>query len=99
MAYVKNQFVDGQVLTAECLNRMDSGIKEACDSAPPPCSDEDCGKVLSHTEDGHAWISVCEVPELQEQLKRLPVVLTQAEYDSLEEPEPDVLYMIVRDES
>lgn len=33
MAYTKQNFTDGQVLTASCLNRMEQGICDACDAA------------------------------------------------------------------
>lgn len=33
MAYQCQNFKDGQVLTAECLNKMDKAIEEACKSS------------------------------------------------------------------
>ncbi len=56
MQYEKQEFVNGQVLTAECLNRMESGIKGACDAVPPSCTSTDCSKVLSHGENGCEWV-------------------------------------------
>lgn len=56
MGYECQNFKNGQVLTAECLNRMDQGIKDACDSVPPACDKKDCSKILSHGENGHEWI-------------------------------------------
>lgn len=32
--YEKQYFVDGQVLTAECMNRMEEGIRKACLTCP-----------------------------------------------------------------
>lgn len=58
MQYEKQTFVNGQVLTAECLNRMEDGIKGACDAVPPACDATDCSKVLSHGENGCEWIDM-----------------------------------------
>ena len=58
MNYEKQTFVNGQVLTAECLNRMEEGIKGACDAAPPSCTSKDCSKVLSYGENGPEWVDM-----------------------------------------
>jgi hypothetical protein len=58
MQYEKQEFVNGQVLTAECLNRMEEGIKGACDAVPPACSAKDCSKVLSYGKNGCEWIDL-----------------------------------------
>lgn len=58
MNYEKQNFVNGQVLTAECLNRMEEGIKGACDAVPPACDSADCSKVLSYGKDGYEWINM-----------------------------------------
>jgi hypothetical protein len=58
MKYEKQKFVNGQVLSAECLNHMEEGIKVACDAAPPTCTATDCSKMLSHGENGCEWIDV-----------------------------------------
>lgn len=54
--YEKQTFINGQILSAEILNRMESGIKSACDAAPPECTDTDCSKVLSHGPNGCEWV-------------------------------------------
>lgn len=56
MNYEKQEFKNGQVLTAECLNRMEDGIKGACEAAPPTCDSADCSKVLSYGANGFEWI-------------------------------------------
>jgi hypothetical protein len=58
MQYEKQEFVNGQVLTAECLNRMEEGIKGACDAVPPTCDTKDCSKVLSYGKDGYEWVDM-----------------------------------------
>lgn len=58
MNYEKQTFKDGQVLTAECLNRMENGIKGACDAVPPACPTSDCSKVLSYGENGPEWVDM-----------------------------------------
>jgi len=58
MEYEKQTFVNGQVLTAECLNRMEEGIKGACDAVPPACDSADCSKVLSHGANGCEWVDM-----------------------------------------
>lgn len=58
MNYEKQTFVDGQVLTAECLNRMEGGIKQACEAAPPACPSADCSKVLSYGANGPEWVDM-----------------------------------------
>lgn len=32
--YEKQHFVDGQVLTAECLNKIEEGVRKACLTCP-----------------------------------------------------------------
>lgn len=56
MQYEKQVFTNGQVLTAECLNRMEEGIKGACEAIPPTCDSTDCSKVLSYGPNGFEWI-------------------------------------------
>lgn len=56
MNYEKQEFKNGQVLTAECLNRMEEGIKGACEAVPPTCDSADCSKVLSYGANGFEWI-------------------------------------------
>lgn len=56
MDYEKQNFKNGQLLTAECLNRMEDGIKGACDAVPPACDKADRSKILSHGEKGCEWI-------------------------------------------
>lgn len=56
MKYEKQTFVNGQVLTADCLNRMENGIKGACDAVPPACDSADCSKVLSYGANGCEWV-------------------------------------------
>jgi hypothetical protein len=58
MTYEKQNFTDGQVLTAECLNRMERGIKDACDAVPPACDTADCSKVLSYGMNGPEWVDM-----------------------------------------
>ena len=58
MGYECQNFKNGQVLNAECLNRMEQGIKDACDAAPPECSAKDCSRILSHGENGCEWIPI-----------------------------------------
>lgn len=54
--YEKQTFVDGQILTADCLNRMEKGIENACNAAPPECEVADCSMVLSHGANGCEWV-------------------------------------------
>ena len=56
MEYEKQTFVNGQILSAELLNRMELGIQNACNAAPPECLDADCSKVLSHGANGCEWV-------------------------------------------
>ena len=58
MQYEKQSFSNGQVLTAECLNRMEEGIKGACDAVPPTCDSTDCSKVLSYGKNGPEWVNM-----------------------------------------
>lgn len=58
MNYEKQEFKNGQVLTAECLNRMEEGIKGACEAVPPKCDSADCSKVLSYGRKGFEWINI-----------------------------------------
>ena len=58
MEYTKQEFVDGQVLTAEHLNHMETGIQRACDATPPACNATDCSKVLSYGENGLEWVDM-----------------------------------------
>ena len=60
MNYEKQTFVNGQVLTAECLNRMEEGIKGACEAVPPVCDSADCSKVLSYGKNGPEWVDMPE---------------------------------------
>ena len=48
MGYVKQNFEDGRILTAEQLNHMEDGIAEAV----PQVSAEDAGKFLRVSADG-----------------------------------------------
>ena len=57
MPYECQNFVDGQVLDAECLNRMERGIEDAHKSLPPDCDTTDCSKVLSFGPNGLEWIT------------------------------------------
>lgn len=54
--YEKQTFVDGQILTADCLNRLEKGIEDACNAAPPECEVADCSMVLSHGANGCEWV-------------------------------------------
>lgn len=63
MNYEKQTFTNGQVLTAECLNRMEEGIKDACNAVPPTCTATDCSKVLSHGENGCEWVDMLKVDD------------------------------------
>lgn len=54
--YEKQNFADGQILTADCLNRMEKGIKDACESVPSACKSADCSKVLSYGAAGFEWV-------------------------------------------
>lgn len=58
MNYEKQTFKNGQVLTADCLNRMEDGIKQACDAALPECPSADCSKVLSYGANGPEWVDM-----------------------------------------
>jgi hypothetical protein len=58
MKYERQNFSNGQVLTAECLNRMEAGIQNACEAVPPICSSTDCSKVLSYGENGYEWVDM-----------------------------------------
>lgn len=52
MDYQCQNFVDGQVLTAECLNRMEKGIENACKTPGPQGPKGDDGVSISHEWDG-----------------------------------------------
>lgn len=73
MAYECQNFKDGQVLTADCLNRMEQGISDAFGAIPPACNNKDCSKVLSYGENGFEWIPVPEEvpPEYENRLTAL----------------------------
>lgn len=58
MEYEKQNFKNGHVLTADCLNRMEQGIADACGAAPPDCPAKDCSRILSHGANGHEWIPI-----------------------------------------
>ena len=62
MAYVKQTFEDGQVLTASKLNHMEDGIAEAHDNAVPAYDNSGFTKVLTHTSDGLSWEAPSYVP-------------------------------------
>lgn len=56
MAYSKQNFEDGQVLTAAHLNHMETGIKTAHDSIVPAAPTTDLSRVLSYGSSGFQWI-------------------------------------------
>lgn len=58
MTYECQHFFDGQLLTAQCLNHMEEGIKGACDAVPPACDSADYSKVLSYGENGLEWVDM-----------------------------------------
>lgn len=50
--YVCQNFKDGQVLTADCLNKMEEGIENACQTPGPQGPKGDDGVSISHEWDG-----------------------------------------------
>lgn len=63
MGYECQNFKNGQVLTADCLNKMEQGILDAFGAVPPACDDKDCSKVLSYGENGFEWIPLPDVTD------------------------------------
>lgn len=50
--YVCQNFKDGQVLTADCLNKMEEGIENACQTPGPQGEKGDDGVSVTHEWDG-----------------------------------------------
>ena len=96
--YETQSFKNGQVLTAECLNRMEAGIKGACDAAPPTCDATDCSKVLSHGVNGCEWVDLPEGKSAYQYAQEGGYTGTEAEFaEKLAEEAPKAFYVTVAD--
>jgi hypothetical protein len=64
MAYQCQNFKDGQVLTAECLNKMEKGIEDACSSVKTVngvAPDENGNVTITISGSGGASLRVAEI--------------------------------------
>lgn len=56
MDYDCRNFKNGQVLTADDINKIEQALANVCSAVPPTCDSKDCSMVLSYSENGFEWI-------------------------------------------